>query len=66
MTHTFSLYYEADTWTLGAGVRNLTDEAPPLVDSTEILSVNNAPIGYGYNLAGRAYFLNLKYRLGTD
>ena len=47
-------------------MRNLTDEAPPLVDSTEILSVNNAPIGYGYNLAGRAYFLNLEYRLGTD
>ena len=66
MTHTVSLYYEADTWTLGAGVRNLTDEAPPLVDSTEILSVNNAPIGYGYNLAGRAYFLNLQYRLGID
>lgn len=66
MTHTISVYYEADTWTLGAGVRNLTDEAPPLVDGTEVLSVNNAPIGYGYNLAGRAYFLNLQYRLGTD
>ena len=66
MTHTVSLYYEADTYTIGAGVRNFTDEEPPMVDRTEVLSINNAPIGYGYNLAGRVYFLNLQYRFGSN
>lgn len=66
MTHTLSLYYDADTYTIGAGVRNITDERPPLVDGTEILAVNNAPIGYGYNLGGRAYFLNVQYRFGSN
>ena len=59
-THTASLYYRGDTWTFGAGINNVFDKAPPEVDSNEIgSSINNVPIGYGYNLQGRTYFLNV-------
>ena len=60
--HSASLYYYGDTWTLGAGIRNVFDKKPPLVDGTEVLSVNNVPIGYGYDLRGRTFFLNLTWR----
>jgi iron complex outermembrane receptor protein len=60
--HSASIYYYGDTWTLGAGVRNVFDESPPLVDGTEVLSVNNVPIGYGYDLRGRTFFVNLSWR----
>ena len=59
-THTASMYYRGDTWTFGAGINNVFDKAPPEVDSNEIASsINNVPIGYGYNLQGRTYFLNV-------
>ena len=60
--HSTSLYYYGDTWSIGGGVRNVFDEAPPLVDGTEITSVNNVPLGYGYDLRGRTFFLNLIWR----
>lgn len=58
--HSASLYYTADTWTAGAGVRNVFDTFPPQVDGSEILAVNNTPIGLGYNLNGRTFFVNVK------
>ena len=64
--HTASLYYDGDDWTLGFGVRNVFDDAPPRVDGTEITSINNVPLGYGYNVAGRQYFVNFAYRLGSN
>ena len=60
--HSASVYYYGDTWVLGAGVRNVFDTAPPMVDGTEVLSVNNVPIGYGYDLRGRTFFVNLTWR----
>ncbi len=45
-----------------AGVRNLFDEAPPLVDSDEVLAISNTPIGNGYDLNGREFFGQLLYR----
>ena len=57
--HNLSLYYYGDRWTFGGGIRNLLDTAPPKVDGTEILAINNAPIGYGYDLQGRVYFFNV-------
>ncbi|WP_157520487.1 TonB-dependent receptor [Microbulbifer agarilyticus] len=60
LLHSASFYYYADTWTAGLGVRNVFNEAPPQVDGNEILSVNNTPIGYGYNVQGRTMFLNLQ------
>ena len=58
-THAFSFYYYGDVWTLGGGIRNVFDEEPPVVDPTEVLSTRNSPIGYGYDLNGRTYFLNI-------
>mgnify|MGYP003572457848 CR=1 FL=1 len=60
--HSTSLYWYGDTWTLGAGIRNVFDERPPYVDSTEYTSINRVPIGAGYDLFGRVYFLNLVWR----
>ena len=62
MTHTSSLYYYGDVWTIGAGVRNIFDKAPPMVDGSEVLATNNAPIGYGYDLQGRSFFVNVATR----
>ena len=59
VTHNMSLYYRADTYVVGFGVRNVFDKAPPRVDGTEISSYSNVPIGYGYSLFGREYFLNI-------
>jgi iron complex outermembrane receptor protein len=64
--HSASVYYYGDVWTFGGGVRNVFNEAPPLVDGEEVLAVNNAPIGYGYDLNGRVYFLNIAANFGGD
>ncbi len=60
--HSASVYYYGDTWTLGAGIRNVFDTSPPLVDPNEVSSVSNVPIGYGYDLRGRTFFVNLIWR----
>jgi iron complex outermembrane receptor protein len=62
--HHVSLYYYGDVWTFGGGIRNLFDEEPPFVDGTEILAINNTPIGYGYDLRGRTFFLNVGVNFG--
>jgi len=62
--HSLSLFYFADSWTVGGGVRNVLDEAPPFVDGSEVQAINNSPIGYGYDLMGRTYFLNVSYDFG--
>ena len=60
--HTASLYYRGDTWTIGAGVRNVFDQEPPTVDSSEVTAFNNTPLGLGYDLQGRTYYVNLAKR----
>ena len=60
--HSASVYYYGDTFTIGAGIRNVFDTRPPLVDGTEVLSTNNVPLGYGYDLRGRTFFVNLSWR----
>jgi iron complex outermembrane recepter protein len=58
--HDVSLYFRGDVWTLGGGVRNLQNTWPPQVDSDEVLYVyNNTPMGRGYDVMGRSYFLNI-------
>jgi iron complex outermembrane recepter protein len=67
--HSMSVYYYGDVWTFGGGLRNVFDEAPPLVDpdeGLEVTSVNNVPVGYGYDLNGRTYFLNIAASFGGD
>jgi iron complex outermembrane receptor protein len=63
------VYYYGDVWTFGGGMRNVFDTAPPLVDpdeGLEVLSVNNVPLGYGYDLNGRTYFLNIAASFGGE
>ena len=62
--HNLSMYYFGDMWTIGGGIRNLLDEEPPVVDGTEVLAINNTPIGYGYDINGRVYFVNLQVNFG--
>jgi len=62
--HNASLYYYGDRWTFGGGIRNVFDKNPPVVDGTEIQSVNNTPLGYGYDLNGRTFFLNIGAKFG--
>ena len=57
-----SLYYRQDNWNVGVGVRNVFDKEPPMVDGIEIQSKSNVPLGYGYNINGRSYFMNVLYR----
>ncbi len=59
-----SVYYSADRWTIGLGVRNVFDEWPPQVDASEVFSINNTPIGVGYDLRGRTVFLNFAASFG--
>ena len=61
MIHSVSISYEEDNWYLGMGVRNLEDKSPPLADPSEITGVKSRAIGYGYDLMGRAFFLNASY-----
>jgi iron complex outermembrane receptor protein len=59
--HDASVYYFGDVWTFGAGIRNLLNEAPPFVDSQEVSSFNNVPIGAGYDIFGRTAFVDVVY-----
>ncbi len=64
MRHDASVYYRGDTWSVGAGVRNLQNTWPPQVDSSEVAYVyNNTPLGRGYDWQGRTYFLNITANL---
>jgi iron complex outermembrane receptor protein len=65
-THDVSVYYRGDTWTFGAGVRNLFNEWPPQVDGSEVFAINNTPYGAGYDMFGRQVFLNVVYNLQTQ
>ena len=61
--HSASVYYYGDTWTVGAGVRNVFDEPPPMVNHGEgVFHRRNMPLGMGYDLNGRTYFFNLAAR----
>ena len=60
-----SLYYYGDRWTVGGGIRNVLDKEPPVVDCDEVGScINNTPLGYGYDINGRTFFLNVGLDFG--
>ena len=65
MHHSIYLRWRGDAWWVGAGIRNVFDEPPPVVDGDEwVQSQNNTPLGYGYDLFGKGYYLNVRYLLG--
>ncbi|MEQ8556688.1 MAG: TonB-dependent receptor [Henriciella sp.] len=57
----FSVSYNADTYSLRAGVQNLFNEEPPQVDSatTGLINDRNVPLGVGYDLFGRRIFVSV-------
>ena len=57
--HSASFYWYGDVWTIGGGIRNLFDDEPPAVDGSEIFAIRNTPIGRGYDVNGRTFFLNI-------
>ena len=65
MVHAASVWYNADTWVVGVGASNLFDEEPPQLDASEGPwgKVKNTPIGAGYDLQGRTWFLSARIRL---
>ncbi len=59
--HDLSFRYSSDTWVFRFGVNNVFDVPPPLVDTDEIQGIpgTNVPLGAGYDIIGRRYFLNV-------
>ena len=64
LNHTIGVRYEKYNWEVIFTVRNLTNEEPPFVDGTEVFSRSNRPLGIGYDLLGRTYFLSAGFRFG--
>ena len=62
MVHSASVWYRGDSWLVGVGASNVFDKSPPQVDPTEVFAANNTPLGAGYDLLGRTYFMNLSLR----
>ena len=61
--HTVSLRYNfSDDITLRAGISNVFDENPPLIDTAQVFGISNTPIGNGYDLDGREYFGSINIR----
>jgi len=58
--HNVSASYRGDDWNILVGVSNVFDKAPPLVSGREVFSINNVPLGNGYDLNGREYFVRVR------
>jgi iron complex outermembrane receptor protein len=59
--HTVSLRFRDDRMTIIAGVDNVFNTAPPLVDSNEVLAIANTAIGNGYDYDGREFFASVRF-----
>jgi iron complex outermembrane receptor protein len=60
--HTMSASYGQDNWAVTAGIRNLFDEAPPLIDGDAGgFQQRNVPLGVGYDIFGRTVFASVNY-----
>mgnify|MGYP006273449425 CR=1 FL=1 len=60
--HDVSVTYSQDTWIVRAGVNNILDEDPAIIDqnaSGATLATSNAQLGSGYDLLGRRFFINV-------
>ena len=64
--HHVSTTYQHDTWRVIAGVRNVFDKWPPQMDPNEATTYNNTPIGAGFDLNGRTYFLGFTFNFGGE
>ncbi|GGO16711.1 TonB-dependent receptor [Iodidimonas muriae] len=57
-----SLSADFDLFALTFGVSNITDQDPPLIDSSEGPNRNNAVTSSGFDLFGRTFFMNATMR----
>jgi outer membrane receptor protein involved in Fe transport len=58
-THTVSLQYSGDKWSVTGGVRNVADKAPPILSTgSGWVGFGNAPLYSGYDYWGRTFFVN--------
>lgn len=62
--HDMSIQYEAKTFSITAGIRNLFDRNPPQISSGVASRVANAPLYSGYDFVGRRYFVNFTGHFG--
>lgn len=63
--HDLSVNWASDTWSVRLGVNNVANEDPPLVDqntSDATLAAGNVPLGVGYDMVGRRFFINVAKR----
>ncbi|MEE4155576.1 MAG: hypothetical protein V2I27_15560 [Erythrobacter sp.] len=60
--HTASVRWDNGTFRVIAGITNIFDTAPPLIDTAQVFGVSNVPIGSPYNYDGREFFAQLLYR----
>ncbi len=56
--HTLALGWRDGTYYVQFGVRNLLNTEPEPVDGAGVLSRSNFPIGIGYDILGRTFYLN--------
>jgi iron complex outermembrane receptor protein len=60
--HTLSGSYGQDNWAVTAGVRNVFDKSPPLIDGDAGgFQQRNVPLGAGYDIFGRTVFASVNY-----
>lgn len=57
--HDASISWSTDDIRVNVGVRNVFNEAPPLVDQNGTFSNTNIPLGVGYATYGRSPFINV-------
>ncbi|WND01388.1 TonB-dependent receptor [Temperatibacter marinus] len=55
--HNVSLSWSNGQYSISGGVRNIFNTAPPLVDPAGVFSLSNIPLGVGYDLYGRSFFV---------
>ncbi|MEM9178525.1 MAG: TonB-dependent receptor [Pseudomonadota bacterium] len=59
--HDLSIGYDADTWSVLVGVRNVLDQEPELVDEGEgYFTSANVVLGQGYDVFGRTAFVRVQ------
>ncbi|MEM1195863.1 MAG: TonB-dependent receptor [Pseudomonadota bacterium] len=60
--HTASIRWDNGDFRVIAGITNIFDTDPPLIDTAEVFGISNTPIGNPYDLDGREFFMQLLYR----
>lgn len=60
IVNNMSITYAPDTWVISAGISNIFARDPELVDPSGAFSVNNLPLGVGYDIDGRTFFASIR------